>query len=447
MSNVASKGLGTKPIGKLIMNQSIPASIGILVMSLNMLIDTIFVGNWIGSNAIAAITIVLPVTFLIASFGMAIGIGGSSIISRAFGADDDDKANHVFGNQVMLSVSLAISLMILGLVFQDQTLSLFGAKGEIIQPARDYFSIILLGVPFLALSMTGNPVIRAEGLPIFSMVAMLIPALANIGLDYLFIVQYNWGIAGAGLATSISYGLSFVFILWFFFSKYSELKIRLKWLKFEWDIIKEISSLGGVTLARQGVVSVLSIILNHALYNFGGAISITVYGIISRVLMFALFPILGIAQGFMPIIGFNYGANKPLRVKETVSKSILYASVLALIIFILIIIFPRELVSVFTSDIEVLSETPGALKMVFLLTPIIAIQLIGAAYFQAIGDAKLALLLTLTKQGFFLIPLILILPHYWGVFGIWVSFPIADLCSTALTSYFLLAEMKHLKKM
>ncbi|PHR17213.1 MAG: MATE family efflux transporter [Fluviicola sp.] len=445
MSNAVSKELGEKPIGKLIIKQSFPAAIGILVMSLNMLVDTIFVGNWVGSNAIAAITIVLPITFLIASFGMAIGIGGSSIISRAFGANNDDKANHVFGNQILISISVALILVIFGFLFKDQALLLFGAKGGIIQPASDYFSIVLIGIPFLALSMTGNPVIRAEGMPIYSMVAMLIPSIANIVLDYVFIVQMDLGIIGAGWATTISYAMSFIFIVWFFLSKHSELKIKLKWLRFEWEYIKEIGALGGVTLARQGVISILSIILNHLLYKYGGGVSIAVYGIISRVLMFALFPVMGIAQGFMPILGYNYGANKFPRVRETIKKSMLYASILALIVFIFIMIFPKELVNVFTSDLAILEQTPNALRTVFLVTPLIAIQLIGSAYFQAVGKAKMALLLTLTKQGFFLIPLILILPQFYGLAGIWISFPIADFCATALTAYFLRKEMNQFK--
>jgi len=216
-------------------------------------------------------------------------------------------------------------------------------------------------------------------------------------------------------------------------------------LRFEWEYIKEIGALGGVTLARQGVISILSIILNHLLYKYGGGVSIAVYGIISRVLMFALFPVMGIAQGFMPILGYNYGANKFPRVRETIKKSMLYASILALIVFIFIMIFPKELVNVFTSDLAILEQTPNALRTVFLVTPLIAIQLIGSAYFQAVGKAKMALLLTLTKQGFFLIPLILILPQFYGLAGIWISFPIADFCATALTAYFLRKEMNQFK--
>ena len=213
MAENSSKLLGTKSIGKLIAQQSIPASIGILVMSLNLIVDTIFVGNWIGANAIAVISIVLPITFLIASFGMAIGIGGSSIISRAFGEGNYEKAHRVFGNQIILSLVIALTLLVVGLVFKHEALTLFGAQGEIYTPASTYFSIVMYGVPFLAFVMTGNPVIRAEGKPNFSMVALLLPAGANVLLDYIFIVLLDTGIAGAAWATTISYTISFIFLI------------------------------------------------------------------------------------------------------------------------------------------------------------------------------------------------------------------------------------------
>jgi Na+-driven multidrug efflux pump len=248
------------------------------------------------------------------------------------------------------------------------------------------------------------------------------------------------GMFGAALATTISYFMCFVFILWFFIKK-SELKPSIHHYNFDLSIVKEISSLGLVTFSRQGVVSVLAIIINHTLFTYGGEHSVVVYGIISRMLMFALFPILGITHGFLPIAGYNYGAENYNRVKETIHVSIKYAAILATCIFVLILGFAKPIVSVFTTDIDVIAETPNALRWVFAATPIIALQLIGAAYFQAAGKAVPALLLTLSKQGFFLIPLVLILPNYFGIFGVWVAFPIADILSTIITAYFLRREM------
>jgi len=443
MANKASAELGNAAIGKLLISQALPASIGILVMSLNMVVDTIFVGQWIGPMAIAAITVVVPLTFLIASIGMAIGVGGASIISRALGSDNHDKAQRVFGNQIVMSLGLAVFFVIVGLVFKEEALALFGANGRILGPAEIYYVIVMLGIPFLALCMTGNPVIRAEGKPKFAMIALILPAIGNIFFDYLFINVLDMGMAGAAWATIISYFICFLFIYWFFLSKNSELKIRLQCFKLEYAIVKEITQLGGVTLARQGMVSILSIILNHTLFMYGGETSVTIYGIISRMLMFALFPVMGISQGFLPIAGFNYGAKKYQRVRESINISIKYGTGLALVIFVIIMVFPADIVSVFTDDEVILRETPNALRLVFSVTPLIAVQMIGSGYFQAIGKAVPALLLTLTKQGFFLIPLILILPNYYGIFGVWISFPIADLLSTLVTGIFLNREVKQ----
>ncbi|MCB0443508.1 MAG: MATE family efflux transporter [Flavobacterium sp.] len=436
----SSGALGTDDIKQLLIKQAVPASIGILFMSLNILVDTIFVGQWIGSLAIAAVTVVLPITFLISSLGMAIGIGGSSIISRALGAKDKEKAYRTFGNQIMMTLFLALFFVVIGLSYSDEILLLFGANGEIMVPAKAFFIPVLIGVPFLALCMMGNNVIRAEGKAKFAMMAMIIPAFGNIFLDIVFIKFMNLGMFGAALATTISYFMCFVFILWFFIKK-SELKPSAYHYRLDFSLVKEISSLGLVTFSRQGVVSILAIIINHTLFVYGGEHSVVVYGIISRMLMFALFPILGITQGFLPIAGYNYGAENFTRVKETISISIKYAALLATFIFLLILIFAQPIVAVFTNDIDVIAETPDAMRWVFAATPIIALQLIGAAYFQAAGKAIPALLLTLTKQGFFLIPLVLILPNYFGVFGVWVAFPIADILSTLITAYFLRKEM------
>ena len=436
----SSGALGTDDIKQLLIKQAVPASIGILFMSVNILVDTIFVGQWIGSLAIAAVTVVLPITFLISSLGMAIGIGGSSIISRALGAKDKEKAYRTFGNQIMMTLVLALIFVVIGFLFSDEILLLFGANGDIMKPAKEFFIPVLIGVPFLALCMMGNNVIRAEGKAKFAMMAMIIPAFGNIILDIIFIKFLDMGMFGAALATTISYFMCFVFILWFFVKK-SELKPSLHHYKFDLSIVKEISSLGLVTFSRQGVVSILAIIINHTLFTYGGEHSVVVYGIISRMLMFALFPILGITHGFLPIAGYNYGAENYNRVKETISISIKYAAVLATFIFIGILIFAKPIVSVFTNDVDVIAETPDALRWVFAATPIIALQLIGAAYFQAAGKAIPALLLTLSKQGFFLIPLVLILPNYFGIFGVWVAFPIADILSTIITAYFLRREM------
>jgi putative MATE family efflux protein len=443
MSKSQSKELGTGKISSLLLKQAIPAAVGMLIMSIYGIVDTIFVGKYVGVLAIAAITVVMPISFLISSIGMAIGIGGASIISRSLGAEDEPKALLTFGNMVSLTFLLGFFIVGAGFLFQEEILLLFGANGDILEPAKVYFKIILIGVPALAWAMMTNNAIRAEGEPNIAMMTMLIPAVLNIILDPILIIYYDMGLAGAAWATTISYFTSAAFTTWFyFFSGRSELKILWKNLKLKLDIIKEIFSIGIVTIARQGTISLLMIILNQSLFTYGSESAVAIFGIANRMMMFALFPVIGIVQGYQPIAGYNYGAGNPKRVKEVINLSIKSGTLIALVIFAFIMIFPQFIVSVFTNDATLLEKTPNALRIVFAATPLIATQMIGSAYFQAIGKAIPALLLTLTKQGFFLIPLILILPPFLGLNGIWWSFPAADVLSAILTYWYLQREIR-----
>lgn len=442
MANVSSQDLGNQPIGKLLIRQAVPASIGILVMSLNILVDTIFVGNWIGSTAIAAINVVLPVSFFIAALGMAIGVGGSSIISRALGADNKAKALKTFGNQITLTLLFTVTFAIFGLLFVDTLIPAFGGKGNIFEPAKVYYEIILYGVPVLGFVMMGNNVIRAEGKPKFAMYAMLIPSIGNLLFDYIFINVLDYGMEGAAWATTGSYIVSFIFIFWFFMSNNSELKINFSQFRLDKTIVSEIGSLGFVTLARQAVVSVTFLLVNNALFNFGGETSVTAYAIVGRMMMFVLFPVFGITQGFIPIAGYNYGAKKYDRVKEVIATAIKYATLLGSIVFIGLMFFPEVITKWFTTDADVINETPNNMRWAFAAVPILALQLIGAAYFQAVGKALPALLLTLSRQAIFFIPLMYILPIFYGELGIWIAFPVSDVLSTIVTAYFLRREIK-----
>ena len=437
--------LGTVNIPKLLIQQAVPASIGILVMSLNILIDTIFVGQWIGSDAIAAINVVLPVSFFIAALGMSIGIGGASIISRSLGEKNSLKAENTFGNQITLTFILTIAVVIVGLAFVDQIIPLFGGKGSLFEIAKTYYVIVLYGVPVLAFCMMSNNTIRAEGKPKNAMYAMMIPSVTNLLLDYIFIKVFGWGMMGAAWATTISYGFCASYIAYFFFSKHTSLHPKLKDFSLKFSLVKEIASLGSVTLTRQAMVSITILLVNNILFSFGGESSIAVYAILSRMLMFATFPILGITQGFLPIAGFNYGAKKWIRVRKAINISIGYATLLASLIFAVIFFFAESIPNIFSDNQYVANNAPTALRYVFVALPIVGIQLIGAAYFQAIGKALPALLLTLSRQGIFFIPLLFILPRFYGVNGVWMAFPIADVLSTIVTGFFLKREVSKLK--
>ena len=438
---------GTAPLGKLLAEQAIPASVGILTMSIYAIVDTIYVGHFVGPEGIGAITVVLPITFLISSIGMSIGVGGSSVISRALGNDKIKKAFKTFGNQVMMTIMLAIFFVILGSFFTDEIIRVFGGMGDIETPAIEYFTILLIGVPFLAWAMMSINVIRAEGYPRVAMYAMIVPAIINLILDPIFIVALDMGIKGAAWATTIAYIGSAAFTLRHFVYGKSALKISIENCKPSMPIIKEISSLGSVTLARQGVISVLAVVLNNSLYFYGGEQGLSVYGIINRVLMFANFPVLGITQGFVPIVGYNYGARLKDRVQQIVKTAIGWASGISVLLFVVLMVFAANISELFTSDLDLIKDTTPVIRTVFLATPLLAVSLIISAYFQAIGKAGPALFLALTKQGIFLIPLVLILPLYFGLDGIWMAFPIADI-GAALVSfvYYKMSYIKYPKK-
>jgi putative MATE family efflux protein len=436
--------LGTEQISKLLVSQSVPAAIGIMVLSIYMIVDTIFVGQFVGPIAIGAVTVVLPITFLISSIGMALGVGGGSIIARTLGSQNQNKANRTYGNQITMIAGLILVAIISGILLDEEILKLFGGKGDILEPALSYYYIILVGVPFLATAMMSNQVIRAQGFPKTSMYVMMIPAVLNLALDPILIVWLNMGLEGAAWATTVSYVCSASYAVYFMLSPKSTINISLHDLIPDKSIITEINSLGAVSMVRQGVVSILTIIINNTLFAYGGELYISAYGIVSRFMMFALFPVIGIAQGILPIVGFNFGADNFSRVKKTIRLSLVSGTAVSFLIWIIILIFSQELVGIFTKDPTLNEITPPAIMLVFLATPLIGAQLIGASYFQAIGNARTALFLTLTRQGFFLIPLIYILPFYFDINGIWYAFPISDFIAFSITLIFMIREYRKL---
>ena len=439
-----SEALGREPIGPLLRKQAVPAGIGILILSIYGIVDTIFVGRFVGPLAIGAITVVLPITFFIASVGMSIGVGGASIVSRALGGGNKQRADLTFGNQVTLTILLAVGVVLLGAIFQNEILRAFGGRGQILPYAQEYFKIILIGVPFLAWAMMANNIIRAEGKPKVAMLVMIIPAVVNIILDPIFIIVLEMGMSGAAWATTLSYIASASYTAYYFLIGNSEMRIKAPNLSLNLPIVKEIFSIGFVTLARQGTISLLSIILNNSLYQYGAEMAVSVYGIINRLMMFANFPVLGVTQGFLPIAGYNYGAQQWDRVQKVINVAIKYGTLIACIIFVCILAAAYMIPKLFTNDPALIEASGPAIRLAFLATPLITVQLIGSAYYQAIGKAVPALLLTLTKQGFFLIPLILILPGFFGLDGIWLAFPIADVSSALVVYIFLKKGMKEL---
>ena len=444
-------------MSKLLLQQSLPASIGFLVMSFYQMVDVFFVSRYAeGEIAIAAITVVLPITFLISSFGMAIGVGGSSVLARALGERNTTKAQKTFGNQIKLTVGFVLFFVLIGYIFQEHLLRVFGANDEIIPFAKKYFNILLLGLPFLGWAMMTNNVIRAEGKPKVAMLTMIIPAVSNIILDYLLIYQFNMGITGAAIATSSGYILSGLYTLWFFVSGRSELKLIPDDLKLDFGLVKEITSIGSITLVRQSMFSILAIVLysqlnkwgliayENTLGQSGGSHAIAIYGLIRGFTLFVAFPIIGIMQGLMPIVSYNYGAKNWQRVRQSVWLAIKWTTSISIILLTIITVLPQELIEIFTEDKDLLNHTPRVLRLIFLSLPLMGIGFIGGGFFQAIGKPIPALVLTLARQGLFMIPLMYILSYFLGLDGVWFSMPLGEILAGIWAGIWLYTRVRSL---
>ena len=441
------------------MQQSLPAAIGFLVMSVYQMVDVWFVSRYAeGEIAIAAITVVLPITFLISSFGMAIGVGGASVLARALGEGNETKAQRTFGNQITLTLGFVLSFVVLGHLFQDSLLRLFGANDEILPYAKKYFNILILGLPFLGWAMMSNNAIRAEGKPKVAMLTMIIPAVSNILLDYILIFHMNMGIEGAAWATITGYMLSGGYTLWFFLSGRSELSASRETVRLSLPIVKEIASIGSITLVRQSMFSLLAIILYSQLDKWGqieyastlgesgGSHAIAIYGLIRGFTLFVAFPIIGIMQGLMPIVSYNYGAENWDRVKSSIWLAVKATTVISIILLSIIVFFPYELIGIFTEDKDLLANTPRVLQLIFVSLPVMGVGFIGGAYFQAIGKPIPALVLTLARQGIFMIPLMYMLSHFIGLDGVWAALPAGEILAGMWSGIWLYLEVNKTKE-
>ncbi|TAJ14538.1 MATE family efflux transporter [Marinilabiliaceae bacterium JC017] len=434
--------LGTTPIGQLLFKLSTPAMFGLIIIMTYNIVDTIFVGQFAGSRGLAGMSVVLPIMFLVPVFGLAIGIGAGSIISRALGAGDHQRANQVFGNAIGLTFLITGSLAILGYIFGDTMLFIFGARGEITQEVWPYYIYILAGIPFHAMKMCLNNILRAEGNARFPMYAQLISALINILLDYIFIVQLHMGLMGAGFATLLAHVVGLAYITSFFLRGKSSLKLKITNLIPQKAIITETLGLGASTLGRQGAASFIAIAANHTLFRYGGEQSVAVYGIINRLYMVLSAPINGLVQGFMPIAGFNFGARQFDRVRKVILTALTAGFLINFITFAIARLFSNELSSMFTNNVTVAHSAATALIIITLTWLTHPIQLIGSSYLQAVGKAKPAFLLTISRQILFLIPMILFLPNLMGEEGVWYAFVIADILTFIVSVILLIPEWK-----
>lgn len=446
--NERRKLLGEEPVGKLLIKFSLPAITGMIVNALYNVVDRIFIGKGVGELAIGGIFISLPISLIIMAFSMLIGIGGNTLVSIKLGQNRKEEADKVAGNSFVLLVLISLCISIFGLIFLKPLLNVFGASNSNFQYAYDYMKIILIGAPLQAIGFGMNNFIRGEGNPTIAMKTMLIGAISNTILDPIFIFWFDMGVEGAALATIISQGLSAIWVMRYFFGGKSMLNVKKEYLKLKLDIVKNIVLIGLGPFSMQLAGSMVTVLLNNSLKTHGGDLANSSMAVINSIAMMVMMPVFGINQGSQPIIGFNYGAQKYERVKETLKYAAIAATTITTIGFLLTQFFPVQLYKLFISKggniAEILKIGVPGMRIYLSMFPIIGFQVVSSNYFQATGKPKHAMLLSLSRQVLVLIPALIILPKIYGLTGVWLAGPIADLTASIITAYFVIRSVKHL---
>lgn len=444
--------LENKPINKLIWQYALPAIIGTMVNALYNIIDRIFIGHWVGDHALAGLGLVLPIMNLTAAVGMLVGAGSASRISIYLGKRDIDTAEKIAGTSFLMTLLLTGITVIFLLIFIEPVLRFAGASDTTYPYARDFLVVFLPGNILFSLCFNFNNMMRASGYPTKAMVTMLISVIANIILAPIFILYLGWGMMGAATATVISITISFVFVMHHFTNKNSFIKLRFRNIKLKSKIMWAITSIGlspfFIQIASSAII--FFIIAQLKVYAEGGSdggdIEIGAYTIANTLIMLIVMIVLGLTQGMQPIVGYNYGAQNYLRVKETLIYTIKVGIGITTFGFILGFFFPNLFVSMFGPGEILAREASKAVRIIVICFPLVGFQIVVTTFFQCIGKAGKSIFLSLTRQFLFLIPALFILPHYIGLDGIWYSMPTADLLATVITGILFYMQVKSLKK-
>lgn len=444
-SSQSTAFLGRDRLFPLLLKLGIPAAVAMLVSALYNIVDAIFVGHGVGPLAIAALAIVFPIQMVVSALAQGIGVGAASIVSRRLGEKRERDAAQTIGTAYATVLVTNVILVVLTYVFMRPILAFFGATEGIMPYALQYMGAITPGFFFAAASMAANSLVRAEGNAKASMTGMLLGALLNCALAPLFIFGFHLGVTGAGIATMLSQIASAAYLFSLYFRKKTHVALVRDDFRIRPAILRESAILGTPAFIQAAGMSLLALVINNSLVFHGGDQAITIYGMINRFTMLVIFPILGIAQGFQPIAGYNYGAHNYQRVKGALKVAILTVLGIASVCYGVIMVFPQACLGLFTSEADLVGIGARVIRIVALFIPLAAVQIIGSTYFQAVGRRTQALILGLSRQFLILIPLVLILPLFLGLEGIWWSFPAADLIATSLTVTLLVRELGHLE--
>ena len=438
--------LGTAQIGKLLVQYSIPAIIGMTLVSLYNIIDSVFIGHGVGAMAIAGLAITFPLMNLAAAFGNLVSAGGSTISSIRLGQKDMDGVNKVLGNTLTLCLVNAVVFGGLSFLFLDPILRFFGASSDTLPYARDFMQIILAGTPFTYVMIGMNHVMRATGHPKKAMLTSLTTVACNVILAPIFIFQFDWGIRGAALATVISQFIGMLWVLNHFLQRSNPIRLHRSCLRLERRIVGSIFSIGMSPFLMNVTACAIVIIINNSLQHHGGDMAIGAYGIINRLLMLYVMIVIGLTMGMQPIVGYNFGARRLDRVKHTLRLSIIVGVCITSSGFIICELFPHAVASVFTSDEALIGMAAHGLRICVAVFPLIGAQMVIGNFFQSIGMAKISIFMSLTRQLIYLLPCLLLFPQFMGLDGVWTSMPVSDLFAfiTAVLILLWYVRRKHL---
>lgn len=435
-------------IGRLMFKYFVPAFVGVFVNALYNIVDRIFIGQGVGAEALSGISVIFPVMLIMMGFGMLIGIGTGVYVSISLGRKNMERAEQTLGTGFSLMVLVSLLIMVVTYLLKEPILRSFGSTEETFQYANDYLNIILSGTLFMVVGFSLNNVIRSEGNARIAMMSMIISAGTNIILDPIFIFWLDMGVKGAAYATVISMFVLMIWVLVHFRGSRSVVKLKNKNVRVNRGILVEIVAIGMAPFSMQIANSLVQGLLNKKLIDFGGDLAVGAMGIVNSVVSLVIMAIVAINMASQPIIGFNYGAKSVPRVKETLRLSLIAATVIALVAFTFIEAIPGALVRLFNSDSqELYNISVHGLRLVILALPIVGFQVVASHFFQAIGKARLAMFATLFRQVIGLIPLLFILPGFWGISGIWLAYPIADTMAAAAVSIVLVREWRRLPEM
>jgi putative MATE family efflux protein len=439
--------LGNESVGRLLWQYSLPAIVGIVVMQLYNIVDRIFIGQGVGSDAIAGLAITFPVMNLSAAVGTLIGAGAAARISIVLGQNDKRKAELILGNSLVLTLLFGVIYVSIFAIFIDDILRLFGASEVTLPYAHDFMAYILPGMLVMNLCFSFNNIMRASGYPTRAMVTMFIGAGLNVMLAPLFIFVFDWGIKGAAIATDIAMTISMIFVMMHFFSKKSELHFKPGIYKLKWSIFTAITAIGAAPFVVNMAGSALNGIVNNVLHQYGGDDAVGALGILMTYAQLLVMVVIGITQGMQPIIGFNYGARKFHRLKRAFWLSVAAGSAVTFLGAMGAQFFPEYIARAFTTDSDLIEKTAQALRISTVAFWAVGFQIVSTNLFQSLGLAGKSIFLSLTRQILFLLPLIYIFSSVLGLQGVWMAYATSDIVATLVTTVMVIFQMRKINKL